>query len=413
MAVCADLDPLVEARVEEAEDHPLAEEREALAQGQGEAAGEDLTDAPHRRRSVDEHHVRPLLVLHLLLVGEVEELVVDELLLEDVLVERELGEDQIVEVAPALDRSVAVDREGLLPRVAADLQERGQQLHREVDDVGERRRDHHRVEVRQIDAAGGLAGAAAEEAEEAQSVDVELFDGEDRQEAEADHGLDPGDRLRRIVAVEGGPRIDPEVEGCVGGQLHRPHHPHRLRELRGDRGEEAREHHPDHRVAVLPARLRGHQLRRRELVEEAPPAVAELTLGDPLDVGRRGPEARDQAPQIVGDHERHRVAEAGQDGMPGDRPHQRQRARALDLREREGADLALDLRACRHAAAPLSHAAPVRTARPTAIAPRPHDDRGSGHARAPGAGWRAARARMTPRRSGSRRTSPRGACRPR
>ncbi len=343
VALGADAYALVEAAVEEAEDHVLAEQGEPLAQREREAAGEHLTHAAHRGRAVDEHVVRALLVLHLLLVGEVEQLVVDVLLLEDVLVEGELGQLEVVDAAAALDRGVAVDREHLLAGVALDLEDAGQQLHREVDDVGEGRADHDVVEIREVDARGGLAGAAAEQAEQAQGVDVDLLDGEQREQAVGGEGRDPGERLALVVAGEGGARLDARVVGGVDGQLDRPQHADVVGELGHDAGEDAREHDADHRVAVLPAGLGADQVALGDLDEELAPGLAELGLGDAARDRTGRAEADDQAAEVVQDHQRDGVAEAGEDALPHEGAHHRQGPCALDLRQREAADLALEL----------------------------------------------------------------------
>jgi hypothetical protein len=280
VALGADAHALVEAAVEEAEDDVLAEQGEPLAQREREAAGEHLTHAAHRGGAVDEHVVRALLVLHLLLVGEVEQLVVDVLLLEDVLVEGELGQLEVVDAAAALDRGVAVDREHLLAGVALDLEDRGEQLHREVDDVGEGRADHDVVEVGEVDARGGLARAAAEQAEQAQGVDVDLLDGEQREQAVGRERSQPRDRLALVVAGERGARLDARVVGGVDGQLDRPQHADVVGELGDEAGEDAREHDADHRVAVLPAGLGADQVALGDLDQELAPGLAQLGLGD-------------------------------------------------------------------------------------------------------------------------------------
>ena len=57
--------------------------------------------------------MRRAVVLALLVATVIKQLVVDDFLLEDLAVVRELGEHERVDVALALDRRVAVDRERL------------------------------------------------------------------------------------------------------------------------------------------------------------------------------------------------------------------------------------------------------------------------------------------------------------
>ena len=130
--------------------------------------------------------------------------------------------------------------------------------------------------VREVDPGGGLARAAAEQAEQAQGVDVDLLDGEQREQAVGGERGEPGDRLALVVAGERGARLDAGVVDRVERELDRSQHADVVGQLRDQAGEDAGQDHADHRVAVLPAGLRAHEVALGDLDEQLAPQLAQL-----------------------------------------------------------------------------------------------------------------------------------------
>ena len=134
----------------------------------------------------------------------IEEIVREGLLLEHVVVVGQLARQERVGVPPPLHRDVAVDGEALRRGAPLGLQQRRQELQREVDHVGRPRRADHPIEI------GEIAGAplGGEEAQQAERSGLDLI--EPRQHAalvleealqEPQH---PGGivRARQRVAIE-------------------------------------------------------------------------------------------------------------------------------------------------------------------------------------------------------------------
>ena len=262
---------------------------ELLDQREREAAREHLALAAHRRRAVDEQILQPALVFALLVAAVVEQLVVDDLLLEDLAVVRELGEHERVDVALALDRRVAVDRERLRARRAPRLEHARQQVEREVRDVVRLGRAERGEQIDEIDrAAERLAARRAvflEQAEQAHGVEVDQLDLRVDVHRLRDEVLDEAPQAARIEVAE----VIGEVDLAEDAEVERQ---------RLDAGglaaiapavvgvaEDARQQHGDHLVAQAQAREPLDDLGARDVLEQ-PPVLIELRLGVRRAAGR-------------------------------------------------------------------------------------------------------------------------------
>ena len=149
----AEIDARVQAAVEEAHPDvgaPAADQRQLLRQRQRQPAREHLARAAHRGAGVDQDVVQRARDLVLPLVPVIEQIVGQRLQREHVVVVGQLAGQERVDVAAPLDRGVPVDREALRAGPALGLEQRRQQLQREVDDVGGARRPDDVKQVGEI-----------------------------------------------------------------------------------------------------------------------------------------------------------------------------------------------------------------------------------------------------------------------
>ena len=342
-----EIEPRREAAVEEAQPDVAPLQRNLLGQRQRQAAGEDLPRAAHRGAGVDQQVVQPAGAFVLPLVAVIEQIVRERLLLEDVLVVGQLARQERIGVPPPLHRDVAVDGEALGRRAPLGLQQRRQELQREVDHVGRPRRADHPIEI------GEIAGAplGGEEAQQAERSGFDLI--EPRQHAalvleealqEPQH---PGGivRARQRFAIElvdgrgrgeliGGDAAGDPAQVDVTKQPRQDHRQHLVLE-RGRRqlGDRVGPRHPRQQ------RLVARQLR-------CPLPLAPGAVVPDLPGGAQAP-AREHQPEVVDHHQRDPKAQTPEQVPPARRRDGVGRDRRRQLRVGQRRQLAPQLAVAR------------------------------------------------------------------
>ena len=305
------------------------------------------------------------LLLALPLAPVVVELLVDHLALEHLVVPGELGEQDGVGAALALDRRVAVDGEGLHAGGALGLQHRRQQVEREVDHVGGVGGGEGPVEVDQVGHAERARRVAAQQAEQAQGVEVDaLHRGEDLQpvvdqeahERQQRRAVEVGEVARDVgagaavvprtcAAAVGG---DVLVDGRVERQRLGAHALAAVGEAVIGLAQDAPEEHRDHLVAQPPRGRLLHHLRVGDALQQSAVAgeqrarlgrqgqrLEQRARRDGEGAGRRG----EQQPHVVHGEQGERQPQAQRPVVPGGGAQRDHGARRLNVSDGQRAEL--------------------------------------------------------------------------